>query len=250
MIHFPRWKIALIVLVCLFGVAYAAPNLMSKAATDKMQKNLPGWMPGKTVNLGLDLEGGSYLLYDVDTDSVISERLDDLLYSYKIALKQNKDENGEIARIDFDRDSEQVKENGFSLRLLHPEQDREKAYSIARGLEEGLEVATADDGFVTVKFSPSKLVEIKSEAINRSIEVVRYRIDETGTRDPVVARQGEKRFLVLLPGIDDPEPIKEIIDQPGTMSFHLVNTDVSPDALRIPANSVALPMRESDTTNK
>jgi preprotein translocase subunit SecD len=210
--HFSVTKKIFVMLVCLWGIMYALPNVLPVTAQEKMAE-ISSWLPNKTISLGLDLQGGSHILMQVEMGSLIDERVEALMDG---AVSEFRDKN-----IAFQRPTKI--ENGFQVRLANPEQDREEAYRIARNLEENLEVETSDDGVITVQYGLMGLTQIQDQTISQSLEIVRRRIDETGTKEPVIQRQGTDRILLQLPGVDDPEAIKEILNTEAKLSFHLVD---------------------------
>ena len=231
MIHIARWKITLTLLVCLFGILYSSPNVVGSSAQSWMRENLPSWMPTKTVNLGLDLQGGSHLLLDVDVDSVIKERADSLVQSARPELREEGIGYSRIATLP----------HGMRL-VLREGQDLKLVRKILSEVESGLIINVSDDELtVDALFSDVAIKEIQDQTIGQSIEIVRRRVDETGTSEPIIQRQGETRIIVQLPGVDDPQRIKELIGTTAKLTFHLV--DVSMDTTK--SSSIRrLPMAE------
>ena len=225
MMQFPAWKIFLVVAVCLLGLVYSAPNLMEKDAFG----DVPAGVPGRQVSLGLDLQGGSYLLLEVGANTLVRERLESVEDSARRALRD--------ARIGYTglglRDESVV----FSVREPGELSEAER---IARGLDQGY-VVTVDGSRITIAPTEETVKEIALNAVQQSIEIVRRRIDETGTREPLIQRQGDDRILVQLPGIDDPERVKDLIGQTAKLSFHLVDTTAPatgatpPGTMRVPS---------------
>ena len=230
MMQFPTWKIALVSLVCLLGVLYAAPNVLQQPALD----DVPTGVPGRSINLGLDLQGGSYLLLQVDTDVVIQERLEAIVDAARRDLRE--------ARIGYVGLGVEGDAAGFRVR---DPADLARAEEIAEDLEEGSDVSTTGQR-VEVRLTEEAVQEIKVNAIQQSIEIVRRRVDETGTREPLIQRQGEDRILIQLPGIDDPQRIKDLIGQTAKLTFHLVSTGA--DANRPPPGTRVLPSAEGPDT--
>lgn len=236
MVHIARWKVIAILLVCLFGFLYSAPNVVGSKAQGWMTENLPAWFPHKTVNLGLDLQGGAHLLMDVDVQSVIRERSEGLEDALRDELRSSK--------IGYRRPPSAVPEGGVRI-TLRDAADEQAVRKAMRGLEEGLDISV-DGDVVTATYSEDALADIKSKVIDQSIEIVRRRIDETGTNEPVIQRQGEDRILVQLPGVGDPQYIKDLLQQTAKLTFHLVDMDATRgDAGR--ARSLVLPMAEDPT---
>ncbi len=231
MIHFERWKIWLIALVVIWGILYSAPNLIPAKTIEK----LPSWTPNKTINLGLDLQGGAYLLMQVNMDYVIKERMESLKDTARSELGKER-----IAYVGLKIDGHNII---FKIRRM---EDRKKAYKIARNLREGGMIVDIDDeGLVKAELSPQAITEIKTNALSHSIEIVRKRIDETGTREPIIQRQGYDRILIQLPGVDNPEYIKNLIGKTAKLTFHMVDESSSVGGGRISPLSMFLPMKEN-----
>ncbi len=231
MLHIPRWKIILILLMCALSFAYSAPNLFSKEAREWAAASLPSWMPHKTVNLGLDLQGGSHLQLQVEVAAVLRQRTDDFTQALRPELRKEK--------IGYTRIS--ALPDGFRL-TLKPGQDMAALRKIVRGVDPELVLTASDDGeTLEARLTPAAIKAIEDQAIEQSIEIVRRRVDETGTREPIIARQGNDRIIVQLPGLDDPQRVKEILGKTAKLSFHLVDTGMSGVAA---GNTRTLPFAE------
>jgi preprotein translocase subunit SecD len=232
MINFPRWKIILVLVICVWGVLYASPNI---TGGQWAQENLPGWLPNKTINLGLDLQGGSHLLLDVDVESVFKERVSALGDGVKAALREKR-----IRYVGY----KEAKE-GISLKLRDVS-EIETARKQARGVETGLIVdADEETGVLSVRYDEIALEEIAKQTMSQSIEIVRRRVDETGTKEPVIQRQGEDRIVLQLPGLDDPARIKELLGRTAKLSFHLVDNETTQLGRPRPGTKL-LPHQEQD----
>ena len=227
MLHIERWKVYFILAVTALGILYAAPNLLSPSTRAFLAEHAPSWAPSSAVNLGLDLQGGSHILLEADTKAVIADRLESMV---EAARSEMRKQGVGYADLGAARD-------GVSFKLLRPDADRDAAYKIARGLETRADVDIGGDGRVTVTLNETALREIATQVINQSIEIVRRRIDETGTKEPIIQRQGADRIVVQLPGIDDPERIKALLGKTAKMTFHLVDADGAtpgPGSRRLP----------------
>jgi protein-export membrane protein SecD len=235
MLYFSRLKTALILGACVLGVLLSIPNLMHAPAR---------WLPWRTIHLGLDLRGGSYLLMEVDMSVVIKERLEALADQARRAL-----ERANIRPYTLQQD---LKDN----RLLVRTPDAAQFAAVAAALKElvstsgqgvaarpDLDLATAPDG-VTLTLSPVALVERSTQAVQQSIEIVRRRIDETGVIDPEITRQGQDRIVVQLPGIEDPERIKQLLGKTARMTFQLVDDTVDTSATVPPPGVQFLPFED------
>src|SRR5215472_2853417 len=183
MLYFENWKIALICAICALGVLLSLPNLFSPS----LLASLPSWLPHKQVALGLDLRGGSYLLLEVDVAAAQRERLNTLVDNVRNALR---DANIGYTGLNVDGDA-----IVFTVREIDPD----------------LTVDIASDGSGTMRFSAVATEARRRQAVDQSIEIIRRRIDETGTKEPTIQREGSDRILVQLPGVDNPEHVKALL---------------------------------------
>ncbi|HAC59561.1 protein translocase subunit SecD [Parvibaculum sp.] len=224
MLHFDRWKIVLIYVLCIAGLVYTAPNFIPKSQLN----DVPDWLPNQQINLGLDLRGGSYLLLGLETDALVRERLQDLVNEVRSELRDESIpytglgiHNGQVvvnitnaadaerAREAIDGLSSVVAGNQFSAL---PERDLlidVEGQTVSIGLSEA-----------------AKRARVQS-AVQQSIEIVRRRIDELGTTEPVIQQQGVDRILVQVPGLDDPRQLKALLGKTAKMNFRLVSNAMS-----------------------
>jgi len=231
MVNFPTWKKVLVALICFIGLAFAAPNF----APEDVTEDLPSWLPNKQVNLGLDLRGGSHLLLEVEVQAVIDEYLEALVGSVREELRGERIRYRALGKTD----------TSVGVTIADAA-DREKALEMLRRVDTGAETSVEGDRIVIEMTEPQK-VERRVSAVQQSIEIIRRRIDETGVREPTIQRQGDDRIIVQLPGIDDPERVKDLLGQTAKMSFHLVDIQNSVEealAGRVPPGSMLLPMIE------
>ena len=230
MLNVQKWKIVLSLVLVVLGIIYAAPNLMSQATRDKIEAT-NSWLPYRAMNLGLDLQGGSHLLLQVDLKSVMGDRLDSMADAARSELRK-----GDItySNLSSTRD-------GITLTLKDPARDRDAAYKILRGLDAGTDIKIdTETGKVDVVLSEQGMTDIRTQVVNQSIEIVRRRIDETGTREPVIQRQGSDRIVLQLPGVDDPARIKDLLGRTAKLGFHLLDGE----AMRAGPSSRSLPMQD------
>lgn len=210
MLHYPRWKIILITAVIVFGVLYSMPNLVGKDGREWMANNL-SFLPNKSINLGLDLQGGAHILLDVDMDTVYAEHMEGLAESLRKNLRE---------------DGVQVSSVTSSLNDLvvtvKSEDDAATVRTQIRKLEQGLNIET-NGNVVSASLSDTLKSDIVNNTLGHTIEIVRRRVDETGTNEPIITRQGDSRVLVQLPGVQDPERIKELLGKTAKLGFHLVD---------------------------
>lgn len=224
MIYFKKWQITGVLLACVLSVLLALPNLFPKATIE----SLPGWVPSRQLSLGLDLQGGSHLLFQLDTDSVVREHMAALVDSVRADLRK-----ANIGYTDLAQDGDHI------VLKLREGADRTQARDILQAVDTDLTVTLADSGDVTLAMSPIALARRKDAAVQQSIEIIRRRVDETGTKEPTIQAQGSDRILVQLPGLGDPQRVKALIGTTAKLSFRLVDPDATPD--RVPPGDEALP---------
>ncbi|MGB7285772.1 MAG: protein translocase subunit SecD [Salaquimonas sp.] len=242
MLYFSRWKIVSILLVILAGLVYAAPNLVSK---DTLAK-LPDWMPKQQMTLGLDLQGGSHLLMQVDRKAMTDERkatLEDdarrILRTEKIGYRFSKPQgvNGIDIRL---RDNGQLEAAKIALdELIQPV----NSGLFGQGTVREVDLSEPETGLIRLTLNDQGISNAMSSAVTQSIQVIGKRINELGTNEPIVQRQGDDRILVQFPGLDDPARLKAILGQTAKLSFHLVSQEMSAtDAIqgRAPAGTKVL----------
>ncbi len=238
--RFPMWKIIIVAIVCAFGILYTLPNFVSKSALS----GLPDWLPTKQVNLGLDLQGGSHLLLQVDADTVKTKMMDSLVDGVRDSLRQQGDN---VGYRDLAHDGEVV---SFTLRdPADEDKARDRLSDLSNIMPNGQRdvVIASDDGRITLTPSEAAITARLSAAVDQSIEIVRRRVDETGVNEPAIQRQGSDRILVQLPGIDDPDRIKRLLGETAQLTFHLVDLTADVGAAgRVPPGSKRLPSLEED----
>jgi preprotein translocase subunit SecD len=235
MLYFSRLKTTFIVAVCVIGTLLCLPNLMAAPTP---------WLSWRQVNLGLDLRGGSYLLMQVDMAAVVKERLDDLLDTVRHALLsanigyQNLAVQSAQQHVVFRlRD---LTQQGEAMRVL-----RQALASSSAGARPDVDITIATDGQVVLALSTAAMTARAAAAVQQSIEIVRRRIDETGVVDPQIARQGQDRIVVQLPGVSDPERIKQLLGKTAKMTFHLLDENANINAAAPPPGVEFLPMQDN-----
>jgi protein-export membrane protein SecD len=229
MLNFPRWKVIAVVALCVFGILLALPNLINKENIAW----LPDWLPQREITLGLDLQGGSHLLMEVDVGSVLDARLETVVDGIRSEFRAAEIGYTELGVAD-----------GAVQVTLRNVADIGKARPILTELATGMTLDIAETGTARMAFTDAEILRLKRDAVQRSIEIVRRRIDETGTREPSIQRQGDDRILIQLPGVDDPDRIKELIGQTAKMDFRFIDMSVSAEqasAGALPATAERLP---------
>ncbi len=236
MMYFSRLKSALVLGACLLGVLLCLPN---------MGANPTGWLPWRQVHLGLDLQGGSYLLMQVDMSAVIKQRLNGLVDSARQALAQKQ--------LFYKRLQAQAAQNRVLIELQDPARTQDAIAALQPLVSrEGpmntpdLNITSAAPGQITVTLSPVALHDRAVAAVQQSIDIVRRRIDATGVADAQVSPQGDSRIVVQLPGVGDPDRIKQLLGTTAHMTFQLVDETADPASGTPPPPGVSyLPMEEN-----
>ncbi|HEX2150540.1 MAG TPA: protein translocase subunit SecD, partial [Stellaceae bacterium] len=232
MLYFANWKIILICAICAAGVLLVIPNLF----TERQLAALPSWIPQKQVSLGLDLRGGSYLLLEVDVAAAERERLNSVEETVRNALRD--------ARIGYTGLS--VQDNAIAVTIRDLAQIAAARQALER-LDSDLAVEIGADGAGTIRFRQAARDARRRQAVEQSVEIIRRRIDETGTKEPTIQRQGEDRILVQLPGVDNPEHVKALLGRTAKLTFQLVDTNVNPEDARrgrLPPGDELLPAQD------
>ncbi|MDG1437811.1 MAG: protein translocase subunit SecD [Emcibacteraceae bacterium] len=243
MLEFPRWKVLSIAFFTLIGVMLAVPNLLS----DEQIDGLPGFFPSSQVTLGLDLQGGAHFLMEVDTDGVIANMLLDRGQSLRDDLSEEKIRH-------------RYRVNGQKLVFtLTDATQRDSAIEIIRDtvvlIGASLTGVGTDDivieegtgAIINITLSEAAVIEKKVQSVEQSIEVIRRRIDGTGTKEPTIQQNGVDRILIQLPGVDDTSYFKRILSETAQMNFHLTNLSVSQEDInrgRVPPRTTIYPSLE------
>ena len=209
MLNFNFWNIGIISTICFLGIIYSLPNF---TPFPKIDGNT--FLPGKTINLGLDLQGGSYLLLEADINSVVNERLETV----------NDDVSRKLKEYDVIPIKKEITNEKLNI-IFNNQEDLLKGKNVLRQFF-GTELSiSSEDKILIVEYSELALKQIIDLTIEQAIEIVRRRIDETGTKEPLIQRQGTQRILIQLPGIDDPERIKSLLGKTAKLTFQLVDTN-------------------------
>ncbi len=218
-----------IIFVAVFGCLLAVPTVWNGATN-----YFPSWIA--PISLGLDLRGGAQLLLEVDTETMMREKSNGLYEDARTALI-NRDK-GMI------RFSDLRNVNGAVTMNIREVDEVSRAKGRLRSeLGDGVDIESSGNTII-ISYSDAQKAATVKDALDRSIEIVRRRIDALGTKEPSIQTQGGKYILVQLPGVDNPERIKELIGQTAKMTFHLVNENVSQEQLasgRAPSGTEFLP---------
>ena len=222
-----------IIFVALFGVLLAVPTLVPSLA-----QYFPSWI--KPIPLGLDLKGGAQLLLEVNTDVMLKEKSAQLYDEVRSAMIDR--DKGVIRFSDLRNTG-----NGVSL-VVKDANDVSKAKGrLKKILGNSVDISSTGNS-LNIAYTAKSRDEMIMDAMSRSIEIVRRRIDALGTKEPSIQSQGGKYILVQLPGVSEPEHIKNLIGQTAKLSFHLVNENITQEQLasnRAPSGTMFLSYMEN-----
>ena len=242
MLDFPRWKVWSIWLVILLGIVFAVPSMFPKSEV----ANWPKWAPRAQINLGLDLAGGSQLLLEADSRDAAKQRLQAMEETVTTELRRGE------PRIAIGDVSTQGGRLSFMVR--DPTQF-DAAVERMRTLTQPVGLTGTRDWDVSVVDSTRIVLTPTEEGSARALkdsmtvarDVVRRRIDPSGTKEITVVNQGQKRILVQVPGVEDPDALKALIGQTARLEFKLVDLTADPAQVaegRAPAGSQVLLMAD------
>src|SRR6201989_3056245 len=238
MLYFTRWKALGIILTALVVCLCAVPNFFPEATV----KGWPAWAQRRLV-LGLDLQGGSYLLLEVDSNYVKKEKLDQIRDDVRRVLREAKIGYTGLAT------------KGDAVEVRVKDTDLQNALGKLRDLSQplggllgsngqrSLEISDAGGGLIRLTVPQAAITDRIRQTIEQSIQIVERRVNQLGTVEPVIQRQGNDRILVQVPGLQDPTHLKELLGKTAKMEFRMVDATVPPDqaqAGRIPPESELL----------
>ena len=235
MLNFSTWKITTIIGACLMGFWFTAPNFLN----DDQLVDLPDWMPKQQINLGLDLQGGVHLLWEVDIEGVNEQELVQLRATVPDVLRDAGVRRFKRPVIRNDAVQVRISDSAKVDQAVDALEEFSQPVNTALGTFETFTV-DASGNTIEMRYTDEALLQRQSEVLARSIEIIRRRIDEMGTQEPTIQRQGDDRILVQVPGIDDPDAVKALVGKVARLTFHMVDTNVDPSALargRVPRGS-------------
>jgi len=264
MLHFGRWKLLSIFLITLLGVMYTIPNFVpeedrftiNEVDGTATPKGIWRFIPAGTINLGLDLQGGSHIVFEVDMDEVRDAQLETLASDIRTTLREAPPV---LAR------SVAVIGDEVVVLMVRPE-ERDAALERIRelnapvttgigqvGLSNMYDIGAdpSDPSAIRISVTSQQYESIRNRTLEQSITVIRRRLDGLGTTDPTIARSGDRRVLVQVPGADDPQEIIDLVGTQAAMSFHMVDEDVDPGPngqARTPPGVTVYPMADTGGT--
>jgi preprotein translocase subunit SecD len=225
LLDFPPWKVWSIVGTILLGFLFAAPNFM----TEQQAAQLPSWLPHQQLNLGLDLRGGSHLMLEASTEDVRKTKLEALEETVRSELRQAS--GGAIAFTDLS-----TADGRLSLIVTDPTR-LDAAVETLRKVTQPLagltgvrdvEVTVVDGNKIVMTETDAGIAQSVDNAMAQAVEVIRKRIDELGTREPSIVRQGTNRIVVQVPGLQDPSALKQLLGKTAKLEFKLVDVNADP----------------------
>ncbi len=267
MLDFPLWKRLAIVLVCLAGALIAFPNMfygrveLANDAREAIERGAPetpdliaardgwpSWLPSGRVPLGLDLRGGAHLLVEVRKSDVYAERMEGLWPELRDRLRDLRAEVGTVRRLDSAPEELRIRigEAGGMARAIEVVREvSQPVFSLTGAMSRDYEVRAEGDVLV-VTLSAAERAAVDDRTMQQSLEIIRRRVDETGTREPTIQRQGSDRIVVQVPGIGSAEELLDIIGQTARLSFHPVVSRTADPAARPGLDEVIWPSMDEE----
>ncbi|MCP9223683.1 protein translocase subunit SecD [Erythrobacter sp. LQ02-29] len=236
MLEFPRWKKIWLWAITILVMLAAVPSLASLTGT-----RWPASLPDPTVNLGLDLAGGSHILLEADAKQVARQRLQNMEEAVRTAMRDAEPAIG-IGDVST--------QGGRLSFMLENSADIDRAREVltplmnGQGMTREWDLSVVDTSRVVLTPTESGLDNAVSQAMDSATEVVRKRIDELGTREPTIIRQGDTRIVVQVPGLQDPAQLKALLGQTARLEFRLVDQNAKPSDIQqgiAPAGSQIVP---------
>src|SRR5690349_13713819 len=241
MLYFTRWKAAAIVLTAVFICLFAVPNFLP----EKMVQSWPKWAQRHVV-LGLDLQGGSHILLEVDSAAVRKEKLESLRDDVRRVLLDARPRIGYTGLV--------VGGNSVEVRIREGsnfDQAVEKVRELSQPLggilnttgQRSLDVRTEPGNLIRLTVTEPALVERTRQSVEQSIQIIERRVNELGTVEPLIQRQGIDRILVQVPGLQDPTRLKELLGKTAKLDFRMVDVSIPAEQAlqgRVPPDSEIL----------
>jgi preprotein translocase subunit SecD len=267
MANHPLWKRVLILGICLIGIIVALPNGFygrverandARAAAERgetltleMQHDKagwPGWLPSRLVNLGLDLRGGAHVLVQVQTAEVHAEQLEGLWPGLRDKLRDLRDQVGNVRRLDSGPEELRIRIGnpaGMQAAVAAANEVAKPVFSITGSAAREFEVR-ADGDQLVVTLTDVQKTALDQRTMQQSLEIIRRRVDEAGTREPSIQRQGADRILVQVPGVGSAEELLQIIGKTARLSFHGVANRSSDPNVRPGLDQEVLPSMDEE----
>ncbi|MEM9233170.1 MAG: protein translocase subunit SecD, partial [Pseudomonadota bacterium] len=236
MLQFNKWQIGTVIFLVLMGAYFTAPNFFPKDETaDSGYVSVPGFAETR-VTLGLDLQGGSYFLLEVDTEEALANRISSLQSDVRRTLRTASGGRIGFEAIDVDRENDVLTvpianaadvDRAFEeLRSL----SRPLGGALGGGFGRDVRVTQGEGQNIRIAMTDEAKQFYADKAVTDSIEVIRRRIDALGTTEPQIQRQGPNRLVVQVPGNSDSAALQSVINAPGQLTFHMVDSSADPNA--------------------
>ena len=266
MLQFSLTKKILIWVVVVLGILFAMPNgfynRVESVNDARVQlengnttpgvitaaKNWPSFLPSSLVNLGLDLRGGAHLLARVRVDQVYEARMDAYWPEVRNALRKERSTIGTIRRVDGENYDLRVRisEPGQMQRAIEVVTALARPVTTLTGAGSNDIVVTSQNDMVIIELSEAEKIATDTRTMDQSLEIIRRRVDEAGTREPTIQRQGTDRVLIQVPGIGSAEELKSIIGKTAKLTFHKVFQRTSNPEERVKNRQILLPAQDEE----
>ncbi|GAU84391.1 protein translocase subunit SecD [Bosea sp. BIWAKO-01] len=244
MLRFQARKVIAVLLVLLFGCGLALPNLFSPETRKAIEQGAPSWIPRfllpiHAVTLGLDLQGGSHVLLEIDRADLIKTQVTQLRDDMRRILREER--IGFQGGIGLTARGVQVRVPEASDRAKLMPKLRELAQPVGTlgafgpSGTQSIEVSEQPDGLVQLQLTEAGANERVRRAVEQAMEVLRRRVDALGTTEPNIQRQGLDRILVQVPGLQDPQRLKQILGDTAKLQFRMVADQNSGDVDMLPS---------------
>ncbi|MFN3351645.1 MAG: protein translocase subunit SecD, partial [Pseudorhodoplanes sp.] len=226
MLYISRWKMLAIIATTLLICSFAIPNFFPK----EMVESWPKWAQRHIV-LGLDLQGGSHILLEVDSAAVRREKVEALRDDVRRVVRENR--LGSPAAVT-------VRGNTVEFRIREgadPNLALQKFRELSQPLggllqatgQTSIDVVDAGGGLFRLTVTEPALRERIRQAVDQSIQIIERRVNELGTVEPSIARQGVDRVLVQVPGLQDPQRLKDLLGKTARLTFRMVDMTTTPE---------------------
>jgi len=267
MLQFSLWQKILIWSVCALGILFALPNAfytrveikndIAEALSKGLQissdditnsKKWPSFLPSNLVNLGLDLRGGAHLLAEVKVEDVYAQRLDAMWQEVRDILRAERNDIGTIRRQGGRDDQLRVKISkiaGMDKAISAVETLARPVASLSGVGSKDIEVSS-DQEILIIEFSEAEKLALNTRTMEQSLEIIRRRVDEVGTREPTIQKQGERRILIQVPGIGSASELKTLIGTTAKLGFYKVIRQTSNANELGNARTQTLPTRDEE----
>lgn len=243
MLRYSRSKIIATMAVIIIGLLLAVPSMMSREQREAFRSSVPGWVPSwlipsRAIVLGLDLQGGSHVLLEVDVPDLMRTQTTQLRDDIRRVLRETR--VAPQGGIQLTQRGAQIRVPDAADRDRILPKLRELAQPIGNAIigqtgNRDIDIATTPDGLITLTYTEAGVNEKIRRAVDQAIEVLRRRVDALGTTEPNIQRQGVDRILVQVPGLQDPQRLKEILGRTAKLEFRLLGQQGATDVDMLPS---------------